>query len=357
MKKNAADGMEQERRATVSDVAKAAGVSVASVSRVLNNTGRVGPETRERIMRIAAELAYVPNVAARSLALRRSRMIGAVVPSLENLNFATAVDACRKALRQAGYTLLIADANYDQNKEEEQVKALVAHGIDAIMLIGRAHNAGVLSFLRARNVPLLLTWTSDLPSSAEKGAQLPAIGFDNGQATRQALEYLLDLGHSRFGVIAGEIEHSDRAAARVNMVREVLRQRGLGPAQEVFSQRPHLLSEGKEGFESIMSAAEPPTAVLCMNDVLAYGAFIGARELGLRIPDDVSVVGFDDLDFAPALEPPLTTVRVPAREIGEEAGKYVVRMLEGNAAEPPVIAAQLIVRGSAAAPARKERIA
>ncbi len=162
------------------------------MSRVLNNTGRVGPATRERILRIAAQLHYAPNAAARSLASRRSRTIGAVIPSLENLNFAIAIDRFRKTLREHGYTLLLANSDYDPDKEAAQIKAIAAHGVDAVMLIGASHSAQALAFLAARRVPVLLTWNWQPHTAAPGDDALPCIGFDNFQAATQLTEYLLE---------------------------------------------------------------------------------------------------------------------------------------------------------------------
>ena len=152
------------RPATAEDIATAAGVSVASVSRVLNNTGRVGAATRERILKLAAELHYAPNAAARSLASRRSRTVGAVIPSLENLNFAIGIDRFRKALREQGYTLLLASCDYDKDKEEAQIRAMAAHGVDAVMLIGLSHNAQALRLPGGAPHPGL----ADLESAARR---------------------------------------------------------------------------------------------------------------------------------------------------------------------------------------------
>ena len=138
------------------------------MSRVLNNTGRVGALTRERILKIAAELHYAPNAAARTLASRRSHTVGAVIPSLENLNFAIGIDRFRKVLRERGYTLLLASCDYDNDKEEAQIKAMAAHGVDAVMLIGASHNPQALGFLRARRIPVLLTWSCPPEGSASR---------------------------------------------------------------------------------------------------------------------------------------------------------------------------------------------
>ena len=344
------------RPATAQDIARAAGVSAASVSRVLNNTGRVGALTRERILKIAAELHYAPNAAARTLASRRSRTVGAVIPSLENLNFAIGIDRFRKVLRERGYTLLLASCDYDNDKEEAQIKAMAAHGVDAVMLIGASHNAQALGFLQARRIPVLLTWScSPEGSNAPMAGSAPCIGFDNFAAARQAALYLLDQGHRRLGVIAGTTVNNDRSAARVSAVVAALAERGLAPPRIATTPASYLVSEGKAALQRLMQGKGPdaPTAVLCMNDILAYGALMAASELGLNVPHDLSVTGFDDLDFAASLSPALTTVRIPAEAIGDAAASWLVDSLEGRQPPlPPPLVAELVIRASSGPPPR-----
>ena len=344
------------RPATAQDIARAAGVSVASVSRVLNNTGRVGALTRERILKLAAELHYAPNAAARTLASRRSRTVGAVIPSLENLNFAIGIDRFRKVLRERGYTLLLASSDYDNDKEEAQIKAMAAHGVDAVMLIGSSHNAQALGFLQTRRIPVLLTWSCSPGGSPEamKGTA-PCIGFDNFAAARDAARYLLDQGHRRLGVIAGATTNNDRSAARVSAVAAALAERGLAAPLIETTPASYLVSEGKAALHRLLRGkeADRPTAVMCMNDILAYGALLAASELGLQVPRDLSVTGFDDLDFAASIRPSLTTVRIPAEAIGSAAAAWLVDSLDGRQPTlPPPLAAELVIRDSSGPPPR-----
>lgn len=340
----------RQRPATIDDIATAAGVSAASVSRALNGTGRVGATTRVRILSVVEQLGYVPNPMARSLASRRSRVVGAVIPSLENLSFAIAMDAFRRQLRAMGYSLLLADSDYSQIKEEQQVKALVAQGVDAIMLIGGVHPAGISAFLRARNIPLLLAWTSPADYADAALAGLPMVGFENYKAARLAMTHLLDLGHSRIGIIAADAQYSDRSEIRLRAIRDILLERGLPPAQECLVPRSYFLSEGKAALQDLMRGTISPTAIFCLNDVLAFGALLAAKAINLAVPQDVSIIGFDDLEFSGALQPALTTIHVPAREIGQESAHYLVQLLEGaKPALPAPLPATLIVRDSSAA--------
>jgi LacI family transcriptional regulator len=200
--------------ATANDVAAAAGVSIATVSRVLNNTGRTREAMRQRVLAAAELLGYVPHAAARALASQRSRIIGTVVPTIENPNFALAVETLQQRVMEHGYTLLLASSNYNPAQEERQVRSLAGQGVDAVVLVGGRHEPSMLSMLNAKQIPYVNTWVLD--------AEGPCVGFDNKAASQLLTRYLLDLGHTEFGVIAGVTRYNDRAEARVAGVRDAL---------------------------------------------------------------------------------------------------------------------------------------
>ena len=332
---------------TAHDVAQRAGVSVASVSRVLNGLAGVGVAVRQRVEEAAAELGYIPHAAARALASQRTRIVGAVVPTLENATFAVAVEALQQRLSAGGYTLLLASSRYDLASEAQQVRALVAQGVDAVVLVGGQHDPEMLQFLAMKGISYVETWILD--------AGKPCVGFDNAAIGRQIADYLLDLGHVDIGVIAGVTRNNDRAATRVQGVREAMFLRGLRLSKERLIERPYKIVEGQLGLRALMVQPPWPTAVICGNDLLAFGALTECEKLGLEVPADVSIAGIDDMEFAARLHPPLTTVRVPADEIGERAADYLLAHLAGQSvAAQTEIGVSLIVRGTTAAPARAE---
>ena len=197
----------QIERDFVVDVARAAGVSTATVSRVLNGNAKVAAELQNRVRDIARELGYTPHAAARALASQRSKTIGAVIPSLENQNFAIGVFALQKRIGEAGYTLLLGCSYYDQEDELKQVRALIADGIAGLMLVGRSHSPALYELIEKEQIPLVNGWTVD--------HDYPYVGFDNVAVGRRLADYLLDLGHTRFGMITQMTQHSDRAADRI----------------------------------------------------------------------------------------------------------------------------------------------
>ncbi len=331
--------------ASLADVADRAGVSTATVSRVLNGSAPVTEDVAERVQRACRELNYVPNGAARALSSQRTRTIGAVVPSIENAGFAVAIGALQRWLDAAGYTLIVASSDYDPAAELRQASRLISRGIDGLLLVGGEHHPDLIAMVEQQEIPFIETWTLSKTR--------PCIGFDNVAAARQLTDYLLDLGHVDIGVIAGRMLHNDRASGRVTGIRQALEARGSKLSSEWTIERPFRIQEGRLAMRALLSRPSRPTAVICGNDQLAFGAMIEAKASGLSVPGDISIAGFNDLDFAAYLDPPLTTVSVPADQIGTLAGEY---LLNSAARQPALrvheIETKLIVRSSTAPPRR-----
>jgi len=333
-------------RIGLEEVAKLAGVSIASVSRVLNSTIHVGDATRQRVEKACAELGYVPNGAARALSSRRTRAVGAIVPSIENSGFASAVAALQQRLEQAGYTLLLANSGYDLEAELREATALLTHGVDGLVLVGDQHDPRLIPTLERNGVVFVETWTL----SQER----PCVGFDNMKAAGQIVDYLLDLGHTEIGVITGRPQNNDRAATRIAGIKANLAARGLKLGARLLVQHPYRILDGRLAMRALASSKSSITALICGNDQLAFGALIEAKSLGIDVPRDLSITGFNDLDYAAHLDPPLTTMRIPADEIGTKAANYILQRLQGEPIIPmSEIDIGLIVRGSTAAPARR----
>lgn len=336
------------RAATVRDVAKAAGVSVATVSRVLNGKATVAKDLREKVDRVSRELGFTPHAAARALATQRFSTVGAVVPTLHEANFSVGVNALQQRLNAAGYTLLLASSNYDPDEEARQVRALLAHGVAGMMLVGARHSDEVFQLLEAKGVPYVNTWVVD--------PDHPSVGFDNHAIGRTLANYLLDLGHREFGVIAQQSPRSDRAAKRVAGIREALAARGLAEPRQQLIGESHKIVDGQQAFRALMECAVRPTAVICGTDTLAFGALVQAHAMGMRVPQDVSITGINDVEFAAHLTPPLTTIRLPADVVGTRAADYLLGRITGTpVAEVTAIPFELVVRGSTAAPGGQSR--
>ncbi|GAW36221.1 catabolite control protein A [Roseovarius sp. A-2] len=310
---------------TLEDVARAAQVSTATVSRCLNTPDKVSELTRLRVMEAVSRLGYAPNFGARAMASRRTRTIGSVIPTMENAIFARGLQAFQEELRTLGYQLLVASSSYRQEVEAEQIRSLVARGADGIMLIGHDRAPQVTEFLYQRGLPVLVTWAYDPAQSAV------SVGFDNRGAMRVLAEKTLDLGHREIAVITAPLADNDRARARVGGIRDAMTARGLSVARLPVIETDYGIETGGDAFEALMQTHPRPTVVMCGNDVLAVGAVKRARALGLSVPGEVSITGFDDIDIASVVDPALTTVHVPHRAMGAAAARLLTRMIETDA--------------------------
>ncbi|WP_246039787.1 LacI family DNA-binding transcriptional regulator [Sulfitobacter sabulilitoris] len=309
---------------TLADVARHANVSTATVSRCLNSPDQVVGETRKRVLKAVQDLGYAPNFSARALAAKRTKTIGAVIPTMDNSIFARGIQAFQEELGRHGFTLLIASSAYREDLEEEQIRTLAARGADALLLIGYHRNRAVYDMLTARNLPVLVAWAyhADAPQMS--------IGFDNVTAMAGLARLAIGKGHRRLGFISAPGATNDRARDRVAGVRRAMREAGLRDTDLSLVETQYGIETGEAAFREIMTSATPPTVVLCGNDVLAVGALRAAKEMGLRVPQDVSITGFDDIELAMLAEPPLTTVHVPHREMGRRAAGMLVQILTGQ---------------------------
>lgn len=331
------------RAPTIVDVAAAAEVSISTVSRALSGSARVRPALALRVQAAAERLGYVPDRRGRALVQRRSRSIGVVVPTVDNAIFARSINAMQVRLDADGYRLLLASTQYDQGRELASVQALVEHGVDGIALVGAEHHPQVLPLIAARAIPVVSTWGFD-PT-----ATTPTIGFDNREAMRRLVGYLLDLGHRRIAMIGGISTGNDRAAARIAGLQDALAAAGLTAV--AILERPYTVPDGRVATRLLLDDAHPPTAIVCGNDILAFGALAEAHALGVDVPRRLSITGFDDLDLASHTIPPLTTMRVPAAAMGRHAAEQLLARITGRAAANAVaLEAELIVRASTAPP-------
>ncbi|MGB3386767.1 MAG: LacI family DNA-binding transcriptional regulator [Pseudaminobacter sp.] len=329
---------------SLGEVALRANVSTASVSRVLNKSANVSEEVRQRVELACQELGYVPNGVARALAANKTMTIGAIVPAIENAGIAAAVAAFQRTLKHAGYTMLLTSSNYDEEAEFQEARTLLSRGVDGLMLVGGDHHPDLISLITHHQVPYIETWTLT--------AGRPCVGLDNVGAARTLTDYLVSLGHERIALIMGRIAGNDRAGLRVRGVRECLAHHGLPPPEEYLIGRPYNIPDIREAMQSLLAKSARPTALICGNDQIAFGSMIEASKQGLDVPADISIAGFNDLEFAAHLNPPLTTIRVPTEGIGRISAELLLKSVEDKSFIPDAveIPATLVTRGSTAAP-------
>jgi LacI family transcriptional regulator len=335
--------MEMNSKPTLLDVAKLAGVSTATVSRCLNKPENVVKATRDKVEAAIEALGYTPNFGGRLLASNRSSIIGAIIPTMENSIFARGIQAFQEELRKSGVTLLISSSGYDPQREFEQVRTLVSQGVEGILLIGVARPEKTYDFLHRRNIPYVITW-----NYRQNNEHLYA-GFDNFAAMHEMTTAVINRGHERIGLITGPSEYNDRIEDRIAGAKSALEDSGLNNLSLGNASNNHSTICAGDAFEKLISDADQLTAVLCGNDVLAVGAILRARKLGIRIPDDVSITGFDDIDLAEVIAPPLTTVHVPHRRMGEAAAQILLELRSGIKNQKSIkIETHVVLRGSLA---------
>lgn len=315
---------------TLEHVALSAGVSTATVSRCLNSPQKVSETTRQKVMAAVHSLGYAPNFSARALAAKRTNTFGAIVPTMENAIFARGLQAFQEAIGRHGVTLLVASSSYKPEVEEEQIRALGSRGADAMLLIGHERTPQSYAFLEKRQIPYVVSWVYD--SSAPR----VSVGFDNRRSMQALAGEVMSLGHQSLGFITARRNGNDRARERYEGVRTAMERQDLDPDALHVDETTYGVREGAEAFERLMHRHPRPTAVLCGNDVLAAGALQMARRLGIRVPEEVSVTGFDDIEIAEIVSPSLTTVHVPHREMGRRAADVLLAMRRGDDPGPSI---------------------
>lgn len=334
------------RLPTLLDVAVLAKASTATVSRALNKPQSVRPELRERVQAAVASLGYVANAGARAMTLRRSGTVGVVVPTIDNAIFARGLQSFQRTMAGHGYHVLLAFSDYDPEQEMAQVKNLLARGVDAMAFTGLSQLTPLLDLLAQRGLPWV--HTGSFPARPE----LACVGFRNREAMAQLVHYLLDLGHRDIAMLAGVTRDNDRATARVQAVGQTLRSARLAFPSHRVVESAYSITAAREGTRRLLEQPDRATAIVCGNDVLAYGVLLECKAQGIEVPKQVSVVGFDDLDLSRHWQPGLTTIHVPTELMWERAANYLVDRLELRLRAPVQIEVpvELIVRASSGPP-------
>jgi LacI family transcriptional regulator len=300
------------------DVAFAAGVSLATVSRTFNNPDLVRPMIRQQVLDAAQRLGWMPNGAARALAMNRTYTVGAILPTIGHLNFARQIEA-----------LLLGCSNYDPQQGLRHVESMLVRGVDGLVLLGEDYPPETFALLKTREIPYVVTYTF------QDNGKHPYIGFSHYAAYQTITNYLLELGHRSFGLILQKTTNNSRVQERKRAVIETLASKGLLVHPRHYAEGPLGLEYGRIALRSVLSQSPKPTAIICGNDHLAIGALLEAKQLGISVPGQLSITGFDDIELAANCEPSLTTMRAPDYEIGRLAGKYLVSKLAGQKVEQP----------------------
>src|SRR5690606_8994484 len=319
---------ESKRRPTLADVARLAGVSLGSASRALSVPDQVKPATLYKVQRAVAQLGYIRDGSARALASRRTRTIGAIYPTLNNPIFAHSTHSMQQTLWGLGYQLLIASHEYHIDDELAVVQATLERGIDGLIMVGTDHSEAVFSLLHRWRLPYVLTWSTDDSTYPH------CVGISNFQAAFDIGRKIVEFGHRDVAICGGDPSRNERARGRRNGILAALAEKGYSVRPEWLVEAAFSYQGGRDGFRRLWDQAERPTAVVFGTDLQAIGALYEARQMGLRVPQDVSIIGFDGIEEGMLMQPSLATVGLPAHEIGRLAAQRMLKLLEGEDMPP-----------------------
>ncbi|UDQ91035.1 LacI family DNA-binding transcriptional regulator [Xanthobacter autotrophicus] len=315
------------RIVTIRTVAERAGCSIATVSRVINRSAPTSAEVEARVRAAIDELGFRPSEIGRALKTLKTRTVGVLIPSLTNPVFAASVAGMQAAARERRHTLLLTATDYDPAAEAELVETLVAQNVAGLVLtIACASQNATLDLLEAESIPFVLV------HNEPEGDARAAVCVDNAAATSALTEAMIAAGHRNIAYLAGRFATSDRSLRRYEGYRAAMEKAGLHAAAPLELDYLGDAPSHAAALAGLFRGASPPTAALCSNDLLALSVTGALRDLGIRVPDDVSVAGFDGIALGRAMSPSLATVDTPTRRMGEQAVELLFEMIETGAA-------------------------
>ena len=326
-------------RITLRDVALEAGVSIKTASRVVNGEPTVNAAMAVRVAEVVERLGYRPNELARSLKGRRSRTIGLVVDDVSNPFMAVCAQAIEGVAQEHGHALILCDSHADLSTEDAYVGLLAQRQVDGLLLVPARGRNGRLKDEQRAGLPVV---AFDRPA---EGVRTDSVLVENRAGAREATEHLIWHGHERVAFV-GDVRHYYTARKRLDGYKQALKAADLEPLHTLDA---HSIEQGEEATKGLLEAPDPPTALFAANILTVLGALRAIEDLGLRVPDDVAVIGFDDFELAHVLRPRFTLVRQPAAELGRRAAETLFDRLEGRGRPEPqrlVLPTELIVRES-----------
>jgi LacI family transcriptional regulator len=341
------DGPRFRGRTTIRDIADLAGVSIATVSRVLNDRPDVAPDTRETVLQVVREHGFSRNRGARALSRGRTGFIGLTLPLIADAYFGPILSGASEALYEEDMRIILGPTHHEHDREVSLLERLVRESTDGAILMLPSESAAELHALRAQGYPFVVVDPMEPPPDG-----IPCVSAMHASGAKQATEHLLSLGHLRIGAIAGA-EGWYATEERLLGFRAALAGAGILPDPELVRYSDWQIPAGEAAALEILAHPEPPTAIFGFNDNVAIGALNAARKLGLNVPGDLSIVGFDDTFQSRIVWPQLTTVRQPLQELGRTGVSLLMRLLEGQRVEAlrMELSTTLVVRASTAEPA------
>lgn len=330
--------------ATIHDVAARAGVSIATVSRTLATPNLVSDDARARVLKAIKATGYTPNVAGRNLRARRTMLVLVVVPNIRNHFFAEVLRGIDDELVRSGYGMIIANLDNRPDREARYVDLAFARQVDGVLLLGGSIPTGNGRQMTDAGLPIATICV------AIRGSGLPFVMVDDIEASKRVVSYLLELGHRRFGYVAGPADNINGIGRRRGFV-AALSEAGLDPNDAVYWPGDFWLPAGIAAGRDFLARKRRPTAIYAASDHMAIGFMKTVTDAGVRIPEDVSIIGFDGIEYADFVTPALTTIRQPRHELGATGARLLLSAFAGRPAQRGIhLEAPLVVRESTSAP-------
>ncbi|MBP1992912.1 LacI family DNA-binding transcriptional regulator [Paenibacillus eucommiae] len=334
---------------TIYDIAKEANVSAMTVSRVINNKGRISEATRIKVRKVMEELGYVPNTVARSLVLQQTHMLSLLIADITNPFYTTLARGAEDAAKRLGYKLLFGNSDESMAKEKDYVDMILSTRVDGVLFAPTGDTSlEHLRLLEKRGIPFVLL-DREVP-----GIKSDIVQGDSKEGARKLIDHLIDLGHTRIALINGS---SDTSTARYRYLgyREALKLRDLPFDEALVQEVTYRGLEDEAVLSTLLTLPNPPTAIFAANNLLALGIIKILRGIGLSVPEDISLVCYDDLGFASEMNPFLTVAAQPAYQFGSMGMQLLVERIQGNAGTNPrtlIFPSDIRVRSSSAPPVR-----
>lgn len=336
----------KKKNADIVAVARAAKVSASTVSRSFNHPDLVKASTRKKIDRAVRRLGYIRNRAAQTIHGIRSGTVGLIVPTVDHAIFAELIQSFSEAIEDLGFTILLASHGYDLDREYALTRKMLEHRVDGMALIGIDHADETYALLKRQEIPSILLW------NYATDTRFPCVGSDNFRAGQLVGGHVAGLGHRDIAAVFPPLLGNDRAVERLRGVEDALSSHGITVPPHRQVETPYSVGAAKSAVDQLLSDGDLPTAIICGNDVLAWGALHAISRKGLKVPQDISVSGIGDFKGSRDFEPALTTVRIPARQIGARGATVIARAVIDSETELPneLIAPELIERATCVRP-------
>jgi DNA-binding LacI/PurR family transcriptional regulator len=327
---------------TIRDVAKKADVSVATVSRVINHSATVKEATRQKVLSAIKECGFTYNAIARSLSTKKSVTIGVVVPTIINPVFAQSTKGIQDFSNSCGYSIILGNSDYSSDVEDRLIEVFKEKRVEGIILTCSNIHHEYIQRLKQFSLPFVLLYNTPFDKT------LNFVTIDNYKAAYEIVEHLVKLGHRRIGMIAGRFDMSDRSLARFQAFKACLKDHGIPDRPIYFIETDLSFEGGRKAMEALLDIIPPLTGIFCSNDFMAMGAMKSIREKGLRIPEDISIVGFDDIEMASYFSPELTTIHQPAYEMGLKGAELLFNISSGDLKDSQhiILEHELVIRNS-----------